>query len=735
MPKHIPFEVLPFCLSNASGVSGHGYGHIVHVICGVILGCSFGLTGCGGGGGGGAGTGTKVPVTYDSQPTGTPLSPLIWVTGSDEYEAQSGLADIQVNAAYLRGFSGRDINAGIVDSGIDGTHSEFENRLAGGGDWQADSDGLIDPHGHGTHVAGIVGAMRDDTGIHGVAPEASLYSYRILNNYGYFGSRKGYQMIPELVTNANSDQVMLLNNSWASTTEINDLPKQSISSALGAELDAWKDAVSYGQVMIWAAGNDRDDEVSVRAGLPYYFPELQAGWLAVVSADPNGIEPGYTNRCGVSASWCITAPGGGDSIQNGILSTRNNGDYMRRSGTSMAAPHVTGGLVLVLNAFPQLTPHQAVTRLLQTAGYAGLETADGCTIETCDKAKMQAVFGQGMMNIEAALEPIGSLSVSDGINQFMLDDTMLVASPQLYQPLREVLGGYLLPVRDNFDGAEFTTPLGNMIAQSRTYHAPLSATYPETPSAIYPAYKDGRITSYLSADTTAGALPDRPERLVDMSAGRNEFNAGFVFDDRLAPSDDSAYALRLGYAQKRQSASLSRRWLFGEAQSWFGAGLAQHRHFLDSAGFAGLNTGISAERWIFSGWALDGDSHRLSAESLWGQADMKSSAGLLRSAHANISSMRIAAQVSAAERSTHQLSLSQPLSIESAYFTFAGLREDGTTTLPFSRRTRQLRWEYGFDYAVSHRLNSSMHIHSTQKDISRPGFGNSGVLAQLSWIF
>ena len=170
----------------------------------------LGLAACGGGGGGSGSTKTG-PVTYDSRPTGTPLSPLIWVTESAEYEAQKGLADIQVSAAYKRGFSGRDIKVGIVDSGINNSHAEFQGRLTCGGDWQSDSQGLIDPNGHGTHVAGILGAMRDDTGMHGVAPEASLYSFRILNDYGFFGSQKGYQMIPELVTNAIDDEVMLLN--------------------------------------------------------------------------------------------------------------------------------------------------------------------------------------------------------------------------------------------------------------------------------------------------------------------------------------------------------------------------------------------------------------------------------------------------------------------------------------------------------------------------------------------
>ena len=70
-------------------------------------------------------------------------------------------------------------------------------------------------------------------------------------------------------------------------------------------------------MMVWAAGNDSDDQVSIRSGLPYHYPGLRQNWLTVVAADNNLREPRYTNRCGVAQAWCITAPGGGDDQYSG----------------------------------------------------------------------------------------------------------------------------------------------------------------------------------------------------------------------------------------------------------------------------------------------------------------------------------------------------------------------------------------------------------------------------------
>ena len=80
-----------------------------------------------------------------------------------------------------------------------------------------------------------------------------------------------------MVSHALSDSVTILNNSWASNYEISDFSRSTITSVLGEELNAWRHAVSQGLVMVWSAGNDGDDDVSVRAGLPYHFSELTKG--------------------------------------------------------------------------------------------------------------------------------------------------------------------------------------------------------------------------------------------------------------------------------------------------------------------------------------------------------------------------------------------------------------------------------------------------------------------------
>jgi len=171
-----------------------------------------------------------------------------------EYAAQPGLQQVSASAAFGAGYSGRNIRVGVVDSGIDGRHSEFSGRVHAGGDWQSASDGRIDLHGHGTHVAAILAGAKDGVGMHGVAPQIQLYAYRILNEYGNFGGRSGEDMIPGLVSEARRKNLHILNNSWGSRVEIDDMSRGEIETALPRELAAWQSAVNSGMVMVWAAG-------------------------------------------------------------------------------------------------------------------------------------------------------------------------------------------------------------------------------------------------------------------------------------------------------------------------------------------------------------------------------------------------------------------------------------------------------------------------------------------------
>ena len=120
----------------------------------------FFLSACIGGGGGGRG---------QARYGGT----------SSEFAAQSGLSQVSASGAFGAGYSGRNIRVGVADSGVDGQHSEFSGRLYAGGDWQSASDGRIDLHGHGTHVAAILGGAQDGAGMHGVAPRSQIFSGQI----------------------------------------------------------------------------------------------------------------------------------------------------------------------------------------------------------------------------------------------------------------------------------------------------------------------------------------------------------------------------------------------------------------------------------------------------------------------------------------------------------------------------------------------------------------------------
>ncbi len=624
------------------------------------------LTACGGGGGGGGGDVT--PITHNARSFGEPISPLIWITDSAEFKAQKGLASVHASAAYSRGFSGRDVRTAIVDTGVDATHSEFNNRIFAGIDWHSNNKGLTDPYGHGTHVAAISAGARDDQGVHGIAPESHIYSYRILNTNGNFGGRSGAEMIPHIISHSYGREVMVLNNSWASTTEINDVSKSVVSNALGAELGAWKNAVKQGQVMVWAAGNDRDAQVSVRAGLPHHFPELTSGWLAVVAADVAGVEPSYTNRCGLAASWCITAPGGGDSAYyHGILSAQSGGGLVRKSGTSMAAPHVTGGLALLLDAFPTISPQQAALRLLQTATYEGLETADGCTIDSCEASEMQAVFGQGQMDVQAALQPIGTLSIADGQSSYRMDRSYLIASDLLYTPLSDAVDDIEILAYDSFDGAGFSASLGSLIFP------------PPASSAVFPAFNahDSQISPaqlmhLQSGDVSAFLQTDAPhhyrypERLNDISTQPSELVAGFDIRPNHVSDVTPSFSLHSGYAEHRQSVVVTQRWQAEPALLWLGGGLANHTQFLDSIASGGWQSDPAQEKWMFLGLQSEQGKTVLQAEWLYGQAKMQSEYGMLQQASATLSALSITAETVYSPRLSQKFSLSQPRHLEQA---------------------------------------------------------------------
>ena len=169
------------------------------------------------------------------------------------------------------------------------------------------------------------------------------------------------------------------------------------------------DAQAAGTLFVFAAGNSGNSEVSIDGGLPFHAPELVDAWLVVVASDENGVETGFTNRCGVAAAFCVTAPG------NQVLAAdAGTTGYVSLSGTSMAAPFVSGLAAALMEKFPNLTPKQIATRIKTTASLAPLTGFFGETLANNGTAAMEAIFGHGLVDSGAAAAQIGNLTYALG---------------------------------------------------------------------------------------------------------------------------------------------------------------------------------------------------------------------------------------------------------------------------------------------------------------------------------
>ncbi len=236
-----------------------------------------------------------------------------------EYNAQAGLAAIHADVAYNLGLSGQVVKVGIIDSGINPNHSEFSGAISASYDFIANSSVLTDADGHGSHVAGIIGARRDGVGMQGVAYNSSLIISRAIGSGGTFDK------IASAIDFAVANGARVINNSWGLgfPSPAGDVPfyyftKSELAAAIPTTITSLQNAVSAGAVIVFANGNGNlppprlgYDNPNL-GGLPYYYPELQNNWITVAATDVNGAEPLYTNRCGVAANFCIAAPGGGD---------------------------------------------------------------------------------------------------------------------------------------------------------------------------------------------------------------------------------------------------------------------------------------------------------------------------------------------------------------------------------------------------------------------------------------
>ncbi len=291
--------------------------------------------------------------------------------------------------------TGAGILVAIVDTGIDLDHPEFAGRIASGGACFGGSSACSGPaaqgddnQGHGTHVAGIVAAAANGAGNTGVAPGASLLAVKVLDASGS-GS---YSAVASGISYAASKGARVINMS---------LGGSSPSSTLIAPLQQ----AATTSVIVAAAGNSGNA----------YAPGYPAAYATQSGIAGGMIIVGSVNSSNAISSFSQT-PGNGGCVASGgvtkcfkdvflvapgqsIYSTYMGGGYATMSGTSMATPYVSGVAARVLGAAPYLTNKQVVSILFQSATDLGAKGVD-------------AVYGRGLVNLTAALAPLGVQSVA-----------------------------------------------------------------------------------------------------------------------------------------------------------------------------------------------------------------------------------------------------------------------------------------------------------------------------------
>jgi subtilisin family serine protease len=256
--------------------------------------------------------------------------------------------------------------AAVLDTGVDASHPELRGHVRAGGDF---IDGDADPsdqNGHGTAVSGVIAASTNNrAGIAGISWGATVLAERVL---GANGSGSMCTVVAGIIDAVDAGAKVLNLSLGGSGTSCPLIVERALSYAH-----------DHGALVVVAAGNDG------LKGNPVDYPAGCSGAFAVGATDTRDRKAGFSE---FGPQIAITAPGVG--VLTTLRDAKGRHGYAFESGTSLAAPIVTGGAALLLSRHPDWTPDRVRTRLVATAQDRGRRGRDD-------------YFGAGIVDIGRAL--------------------------------------------------------------------------------------------------------------------------------------------------------------------------------------------------------------------------------------------------------------------------------------------------------------------------------------------
>ena len=353
---------------------------------------------------------TPVPAptpTPAPAPTPTPAPAPTGNYDTSEYRATVGAVSMDALAAYQKGATGAGVNLAIIDSGIDIDSAEFGDRISAASRDVAGNSTIDDQDGHGTAVAFTAAGRRNDAGTHGVAFDATLVVLRADQPGSCATASAGddesgctfdTDAIATGVDAARAAGAKVINMSLGGSA----MPPE-LAAAIGR-------ATAAGIIVVIAAGNDGDTKVDPFAAVA--IDDAVARNLVIVAGSVGADDniSSFSDRAGDAATHYLAAVG-----ERVRAPDAANTPYLW-SGTSFAAPQISGAVALLAQAFPNLTGAQIVDLLYRTARDAGAVGVD-------------PIYGNGIIDLTKAFQPVGTSALAGSKTAVSLTGNATLSAP------------------------------------------------------------------------------------------------------------------------------------------------------------------------------------------------------------------------------------------------------------------------------------------------------------------
>lgn len=404
----------------------------------------------------------------------------------------------------------------ISDTFVSNDGNGRDSDASDPGDWiNAGECGAGDPAAfeasswHGTHVSGTIAAVTNNgNGVAGIAFNAKIVPARVLGKCG------GY-------TSDIADAIVWTSGGTVSGVPANANPAKVLSISLGGSgacdtttQSAINSASSRGANVVVAAGNSN-------ANAANFSPANCSGVITVAAVGRNGGKASYSN---FGATVEVAAPGGSGGA-NSVLSTLNAGtttpgadSYALYNGTSMATPHVSGVVALMLSVKPTLTPDQ-VTSILQSTARAFPATCSQC--------------GSGIVNASAAVDAaIGGTTPPGGGTVAETESNNTRATAQTIATDNSTVNGTIGSSSDT-DYFRVTQPAGTTLVSTLTPNSSSDYdlyVYNSSGTLLGRSERASGLVDTVSIANTGSSSQVRYVRVVYYSGGTGATNGKYTLN-------------------------------------------------------------------------------------------------------------------------------------------------------------------------------------------------------------